>query len=77
MRQINLITFAFITILLLSSCKTETQKEVEECKARYGMTPTELTEALGFYEYGGGGYHCIWFTEHDFELFQKDRKSVV
>ncbi|MCF2642556.1 amidohydrolase [Roseburia hominis] len=55
----------------------ETQKEVEECKARYGMTPTELTEALGFYEYGGGGYHCIWFTEHDFELFQKHDMTVV
>ena len=55
----------------------ETKKEVEECKARYGMTPTELTEALGFYEYGGGGYHCIWFTEHDFELFQKHDMTVV
>lgn len=55
----------------------ETQKEVEECKVRYGMTPTELTEALGFYEYGGGGYHCIWFTEHDFELFQKHDMTVV
>ncbi len=55
----------------------ETKKEVEECKVRYGMTPTELTEALGFYEYGGGGYHCIWFTEHDFELFQKHDMTVV
>lgn len=55
----------------------ETKKEVEECKVRYGMTPTELTEALGFYEYGGGGYHCIWFTEHDFELFQKHDMIVV
>lgn len=38
MKQINLITFAFIAILLLSSCKTETQKEVE----RTSITP-ELT----------------------------------
>lgn len=29
MKQINLITFAFIAILLLSSCKTESQKGVE------------------------------------------------
>ena len=38
MKQINLITFAFTAMLLLSSCKTETQKEVE----RTSITP-ELT----------------------------------
>lgn len=55
----------------------ETKKEVEECKARYGMTPTAITEALGFYEYGGGGYHCIWMEESDFEIFKKHDMSVV
>lgn len=55
----------------------ETKREVAECKARYGMTPTAITEALGFYEYGGGGYHCIWFEENDFEIFKRHEMSVV
>jgi len=35
------------------------------------MTPTQLTDSLGMYEYGGGGYHCVWFEEPDFEIFRK------
>ncbi len=33
----------------------ETASEVEACKKRYQKTPTELTESLGMYAYGGGG----------------------
>lgn len=56
---------------------SETQAEVEGCKERYGMTPTELTESLGMYEYGGGGYHCVWFSDHDFEIFKKHGLTAV
>ena len=38
---------------------SETAREVRECKERYGKTPTQLTDELGMYEYGGGGYHCV------------------
>lgn len=54
----------------------ETKIEVAECKERWGMTPTQLTDSLGMYEYGGGGYHCVWFEEPDFEIFKK-RKLVA
>lgn len=56
---------------------SETQKEVEDCKKRYGKTPTQIMEALGMYEYGGGGYHCVWFSDEDFGIFQKHGMSVV
>lgn len=55
----------------------ETKREVEECKARWGMTPTQITEKLGLYQYGGGGYHCIWLEDEDFEIFKKHQMSVV
>ena len=63
-----------------SSCwlhNSETKAEVEGCKERYGMTPTELTESLGMYEYGGGGYHCVWFSDEDFEIFRKHHLTAV
>lgn len=49
----------------------ETKQEVEDCKMRWGKTPTALAEALGMYAYGGGGYHCIYLEDGDFEIFKK------
>lgn len=56
---------------------SETKLEVSECKERWGMTPTQLTDSLGMYEYGGGGYHCVWFEEPDFEIFKKRGLTAV
>ena len=56
---------------------SETQNEVKECLERYGKTPTQLTEELGMYEYGGGGYHCVYFDDKDFEIFQKRQLTAV
>lgn len=50
---------------------SETKSEVEGCKERYGMTPTELLDSIGMYNYGGGGYHCVYFSEKDFDIFEK------
>lgn len=56
---------------------SETASEVADCKKRYGKTPTELTEDLGMYRYGGGGYHCIYLEEKDFEIFKKRGLTAV
>lgn len=55
----------------------ETKLEVQECKERWGMTPTQLTDSLGMYEYGGGGYHCVWLEDADFEIFKKRNLTAV
>lgn len=49
---------------------SETKAEVEGCKERYGLTPTQLFDKLGMLEYGGGGFHCVWFDEKDMEIFR-------
>lgn len=49
---------------------SETKSEVEGCKERYGMTPTQLFDKLGMLEYGGGGFHCVWFDEKDMEIYR-------
>ncbi len=50
---------------------SETRKEVEECLGRYQMTPTALMEQLGIFDYGGGGYHCVWMSEEDLDIFRQ------
>ena len=56
---------------------SETASEVADCIARRGMTPTEWFESLGLFDYGGGGYHCVHFSDHDIEIFKNRGLSVV
>ena len=51
---------------------SETASEVQGCKERHnGMTPTELMESLGMFEYGGGGFHCVHMSGRDLEIFKQ------
>lgn len=56
---------------------SETAKEVEECKARYGMTPVMFLDTMGVFEFGGGGYHCVHVTGSDMEVLRRRRMCVV
>ena len=50
---------------------SETASEVQGCMERYGLTPTQLADSLGLYDNGGGGYHCVYMSDEDFEIFNK------
>lgn len=56
---------------------SETEFEVKECFERYGMSPTQLFDKLGLYDFGGGGYHCVYFDDKDFEIFKKRGLTAV
>ena len=49
---------------------SESYPEVEGCRERYGVTPAVLFDRLGIFDYGGGGFHCVWFTDEDREIFK-------
>lgn len=49
---------------------SETKREVEECIARYGMTPVQVMNKLGLFEYGGAGHHLIYTNEEDMEILK-------
>ena len=55
----------------------ETKAEVEGCRERHGMSPAKLLDTIGMFEYGGGGYHCVWMDEEDMEIFRRRGLSVV
>ena len=56
---------------------SETEKEVKECYERHGMSPVAFLAKKGVYDYGGGGYHCVWFDDNDIEIFKKYNLTVV
>ena len=52
-----------------SETQTGSDRSVIE---RYGMTPTaDHGENLACMSMAGGGYHCVYFDDADFEIFQK------
>ena len=53
------------------SHNSETEREVSECISRYNKTPTQLFDDLGLYEYGGGGFHCVYLSENDMQIFKE------
>ena len=56
---------------------SESQSEVKGCMERYGMTPTQLFDSLGMFDYGGTYYHCVHMTDEDIELMAKKGIYVV
>lgn len=55
----------------------ETEKEVEDCRKKYGMTPAVFLDTMGIFDYGGGGYHCVHMSENDMEVFRRRRLCVI
>ncbi len=55
----------------------ETEREVEECRAKYGMTPPEFLDHMGIYEFGGGGYHCVHMSDADLEMFRRRKLYAI
>lgn len=56
---------------------SETKAEVDGCFERYKMSPTQLFDKLGMFEYGGGGFHCVWFDEKDMEIFREKNLWMI
>ena len=56
---------------------SETLYEVEGCRERYGMTPTELFDKLGVWKNGGAGFHSVYVTDSDLDIYKKDNVYAV
>lgn len=61
--------------LYLHACETES--EVGTCVERHGLTPIKYLDSLGFFDYGGGAFHCNYFTDEEIEIFKKHDCTVV
>lgn len=56
---------------------SETEKEVAECRERYGKSPVAFLDSLGMFAYGGAGYHCVYVSDEDMEILAEKNVGVV
>jgi 5-methylthioadenosine/S-adenosylhomocysteine deaminase len=54
----------------------ETQFEVSECQKRYGKTPVEHLNALGFLSERVFAAHCVWLTDREIEILAENKVGV-
>ena len=55
----------------------ETVDEVNGCITRYNKRPLELLDSVGFFNYGGGGFHCNYFSDNEIEIAKKHNLSII
>lgn len=56
---------------------SETQSEHAECITRHGAAPAQYLESIGLWEYGGGGFHGVWFDEADRAVYKRNGLWLV
>jgi 5-methylthioadenosine/S-adenosylhomocysteine deaminase len=54
----------------------ETQHEVSQCRERYGKTPVELLDEIGFLSERVSAAHCVWLTEKEIEILTEKKVGV-
>lgn len=56
---------------------SETQFEVAQCKERYGKTPVEHLDSIGFLSERVSAAHCVWLTDRDIEILAERKVGVA
>lgn len=56
---------------------SETEREVKECYEKHGVSPVKYFDNIHFFDYGGGGYHCNYFSNEDIEIFKNKNVSII
>ena len=56
---------------------SETASEVAGCIERYGVTPTQLFESVGAYDFGGVQFHCVHMSQQDIDIFKRRGVTAV
>lgn len=56
---------------------SETKKEHDACKERYGVTPAELFARCGLFDHPATAAHCVWIEDQDFDILRDKGVTVA
>ncbi len=55
----------------------ETEFEVAQCKEKYGKTPVEHLDSIGFLSERVCAAHCVWLTDEEIDILAKKKVGVA
>lgn len=50
---------------------SETMAEVQACINTHNLSPAELFDKCGLWNYGGGAFHSVWVDDSDLDIYKK------
>ena len=56
---------------------SETKKEHEECKEKYGLTPAQVLDCHHVFTARAQAAHCVWLEPEDMQLLAKRKVTAV
>lgn len=56
---------------------SETKKEHDECKEKYGMTPIQLFNKAGSWDVPSVAAHCVWIEGEDFDIIKEKGITIA
>ncbi len=56
---------------------SETKTEHEECKARYGMTPTQILDKHHVFDIPTTAAHCVWVEDSDMDIMAERKVNAA
>lgn len=56
---------------------SETKREHDECKERYGLTPAQVLDCHHVFDVPASAAHCVWLEPEDMTLLAKRKVSAV
>ncbi|MHB1484782.1 MAG: amidohydrolase family protein [Saccharofermentanales bacterium] len=56
---------------------SETEKEVDDCFARYKMSPPAILEKMGIFDVPAIAAHCVFLDDNDRDIFKRNNVTVV
>ncbi len=56
---------------------SETKREHEDCKKRYGLTPIQYFEKTGLLDNRTTAAHCVWIEEEDLKIIKNKNVTVA
>ncbi len=56
---------------------SETQLEHQQCKDKYGMTPTKLLHKLGVFDSRAQAAHCVFVEDEDIDILKEKNVTVI
>ena len=73
----QVVEFAKEYNLIMHLHLSETREENENCKQKYGVTPTQILNSNGVFDVKANAAHCVWLESADIDIIREKGVTII